>query len=190
MALNEDENVLDLHLSVLLRGLVPYRRLSYQEALFYAEQQASVFLKLVHIHEPPVPVEQLVQDVGLAAVVKDDPAQAAPGQSQLDQITGEWVISLNPESDAAGRGFVIAHEVKHILDEGFGETLYRPVDVMTPAQRKEYVADYFAACLLMPRPWLERYWRQGVRDIKAIADRFGTSPACVRLRLEALELLA
>jgi Zn-dependent peptidase ImmA (M78 family) len=187
--LNEDRNVLDLHVSVLLRGLVPFRRLTYQESLYFAEQQAAVLLKLVHVYEPPVLVEELVQEVGLALEVRDDPTQNTPGRSFFDHDRGEWIMSLNLELGHLGRGFVIAHEVKHILDDGFGPTLYRPVDIMTTSQRQEYVAQYFAACLVMPRLWIGRGWRQEGQSIEAMAIQFGVTPACMQLRLEAMGLL-
>lgn len=181
--------LLDLHIAVLLRALVPYRRLAYEEGLFYAEQQASIFLKLVYVLEPPVPIEKLVTEVGLAAAIEDDPTQPVPGQSRLDQASGDWVITLNLNQGTVDRSFVVAHEVKHILDHGFGATLYRPVDVMTAQQRKEHVADYFGACLLMPRLWVERYWRRGTRSVEDLADRFGVSSGRMWLRLEALGVL-
>ena len=174
---------------VLLRGLVPYRRLRYLESLFYAEQQAAVLLKLAHVLEPPVHVEQLVTKVGLAGEIRDDPTQHVPGKSRLNQATGEWIISLNLKNHPGQRGFIIAHEVKHILDDGFGTKLYRPVDVMTTKQRQEYAADYFATCLLMPRIWVERYWKRVEPSIEVMARKFGVSPACMWLRLEALGLL-
>ncbi len=182
-------SALDLHIAVLLRALVPYRRLSYEEGLFYAEQQASIFVKLVYVLEPPVAIERLVSEVGLAVAIKDDPLQPVPGQSTLDQANGDWTITLNMNPGSADRGFVVAHEIKHILDHGFGATLYRPVDVMTAHQRKEHVADYFATCLLMPRLWVERCWRRSAHSVEELAHRFGVSPARMWLRLEALALL-
>src|SRR6266536_1370462 len=105
-------SLLDLHIAILLRALVPYRLLSHEEALFYAEQQAAILLKLVHVLEPPVPIEKLVAEVGLAEAIKDDPMQPVPGQSTLDQSSGDWIITLNMNQGAADRGFVVAHEVK------------------------------------------------------------------------------
>lgn len=74
---------------------------------------------------------------------------------------------------------LVGHEVKHILDDGFGATLYRPVDVMTAKQRKEYAADYFAACLLMPQIWVERYWKQNNQALKRwLRGLLCRQPAC------------
>lgn len=182
------ESILDRHIAVLLRGLVPFRRLSYPEALYYAEQQASAFLKLVQVHEPPVPIEQLVVETGLAAEIREDPTLSRPGRSWLDQAMGNWIISLHPESSMGDRAYVIAHEVKHILDEGFGPTLYQPVDVMTSLERAEHGANAFATFLLMPQPWIERAWKQGCRNVETLADSFGVVATRMSLRLEALAL--
>jgi len=185
----ESGNPIDLHVAILLRALVPYRKLTHDEALFYAEQQASVFLKLTHVHEPPVRIEQIVGELGLAAGIRADPQQEQSGMSRFDEAAKDWVITLSVGVPAVDRSFVIAHEVKHILDNGFGELLYGPVDVMSKAQRTEFAADYFATCLIMPRLWLERDWKRGVRSLGELANRFGTSASHLRHRLEALGLL-
>jgi IrrE N-terminal-like domain len=181
-------DALDLHIAILLRALVPYRRLGYVEALFYAEQQATVFLKLVHLLEPPVPIERLVTEVGLAMAIKNDPMQPVAGQSVLDPTSGEWTITLNMNRGSADRAFVVAREMKRILDHGFGSKLYQPVDVMTTGQRCEHTADYFAMCVLIPQLWVERYWRRGFRNVEEMASVFETTSARMLLRLQALAL--
>jgi hypothetical protein len=177
------------HIAVSLRQLVPYRKLTHSESLYFAEQQAQAFLRLAHVHEPPVPIERLVREMGLATDIRDDPALNDLGQSSCDRITGEWTIRLNLERGTNSRGYVIAHEVKHILDFGFGDTLYRPVDVMTKTERAEHAANYFAACLMVPRPWIERQWRRGNHDLEALAAQFDVKATGMWLRLTALGLL-
>lgn len=178
---------LDLHIATLLRGLVPYRGLSREEALFYAEQQASVFLKLVQVHEPAVPIEELAVETGLVRQVVDDPEQQALGKSTL-QAGGEWVISLNTEGSPDERSFVIAHEIKHILDYQFGDVLYPAVAVHPTARRREDMANYFALCLIMPQSWLETNWKRGLGDATTLASAYGTSRELMAFRLEALGL--
>jgi hypothetical protein len=178
-----------LHVLVLLRSLVPFRKLSHAEALFLAEQQAAVLLKLVHVFEPPVQVEQIALDVGIVGAILDDPEQEKPGRSIFGQTDDSWVITLNSPERAGDRNFVIAHEIKHILDHGFGEVLYRPVDVMTTEDRQEHAATYFASCLTMPRPWLELLWERHVRSAGELSGLFGTAHDCMRFRLEVLGLL-
>jgi hypothetical protein len=120
---SEFGNPIDLHVAVLLRALVPYRKLRHEEALLYAEQQASVFLKLIHVHEPPVLIEQIAGELRLVADIRNDPRQVQLGCSHFDESKKDWVIALGPDLAAADRSFVIAHEVKHILDSGFGKLL-------------------------------------------------------------------
>jgi len=180
---------LDLHTMVLLRALVPYRKLSHSEALFFAEQQAAILLKLVHVFEPPVQVEQIALDVGIVGAIREDQSQQTPGKSSFDQTGDSWLITLSPQGRAEDADFVIAHEIKHILDDGFGEVLYRPVDVMTIKHRKEHAANYFASCLTMPRPWVERLWKRGGCSAEELSRRFSTSPASMRFRLEVLGMI-
>lgn len=177
---------LDLHISILLRALVPYRKLNHAEALFFAEEQAAVLLQLVQVFEPPVQVEQIALDAGIVGAIQDDPAQRKPERASFNQTSDSWLITLNPEGRADGSTFVVAHEVKHILDDGFGEILYRPVDFMTTEYRTEHAANYFAACLTMPRPWLERCWKRGERSTAELSRRFHAPHECMQFRLEAL----
>ena len=91
------------------------------------------------------------------------------------KANGDWVITLN--TDRAGKecSFITGHEVKHILDYQFSDVLYPPVAVMPIARRREDMANYFALCLVMPRPWLEMYARGGAIDPNELAEPFGTS---------------
>ena len=37
----------------------------------------------------------------------------------------------------------------------------------------EQICDYFAGCLLMPRPWVKRVYCSGVQDLPELAQTFG-----------------
>jgi Zn-dependent peptidase ImmA (M78 family) len=180
---------LDVHILILLRALVPYRKLNHAEALFFAEQQAAVLLQLVQVFEPPVDVEQIALDACIVAAIQDDPDQQNSGKASFNQTTGSWLITLNPEGRAAGSAFVIAHEMKHIMDNGFGELLYRPVDFMATEYRREHAANYFAACLTMPRPWLERCWKKGECNATELSQHFNVPAGSMQFRLEALGMI-
>lgn len=180
---------LDLHLATLLRGMVPYRGLSREEALFYAEQQASVLLKLVQVHEPPVPVEELALETGLVRHVINDSMQIALGKSTL-KVNGDWIVTLNTARAEDQRSFVTAHEVKHILDYQFVDVLYPPVAVSPTARRREDMANYFALCLTMPRSWLKMYAPRCPGDPGGLAQVFDTSRELMEFRLATLGLLS
>lgn len=53
----------------------------------------------------------------------------------------------------------------------------------------ELMCDYFAACLLMPRPWVKRLWAQGVQDTAVLAATFNVSPAAMNVRVQQLGLV-
>jgi len=97
-----------------------------RRSIIYAEQQASVFLKLVQVHEPPVPVEELALETDLVRHIINDSTQIALGKSTL-RANGDWVVTLNTSRAEDQRSFITAHEVKHILDYQFVDVLYPPV---------------------------------------------------------------
>lgn len=156
--------------------------------MFYAKQQASVFLKLVQVHEPPVPIEQLALETGLVRHIINDPTQVPLGKSTL-KANGDWIVTLNTARAQDQRSFITAHEVKHILDYQFVDVLYPPVAVSPTTRRREDMANYFALCLIMPRSWLEMYARQGICDPDELARAFDTSWELMKFRLATLGLL-
>jgi hypothetical protein len=52
----------------------------------------------------------------------------------------------------------------------------------------EALADYFAACLLMPKPLIREAWTAGVQDSFELAEIFAVSPAAIEVRLRQLGL--
>jgi Zn-dependent peptidase ImmA (M78 family) len=53
----------------------------------------------------------------------------------------------------------------------------------------EQLCDFFAACLLMPRPWVKAMWASGVQDVVALAGHFEVSPQAMQVRLFQLGLM-
>ena len=53
---------------------------------------------------------------------------------------------------------------------------------------KEVLADYFAACFLMPKEWVEEHWPE-VQDVQAMAGRFDVPLSQMKRRLNQLSLL-
>ena len=99
-----------------------------------------------------------------------------------------WVIVLNPTEARTRQRFTLLHEFKHIVDHATKDRLYgsetgrcRPV--------AERTADYFAACVLMPKMYVKRHWGRGPRSITSMARLFDVSPAAMRYRLDQLGLI-
>ncbi len=55
--------------------------------------------------------------------------------------------------------------------------------------KAEMVCDYFAACLLMPRPWVKVAWSRGVQDVSDLAAVLLVSRTAMSLRLRQLGLV-
>jgi predicted transcriptional regulator len=99
-----------------------------------------------------------------------------------------WHICYGDAMPSA-RDATVAHQLKLILDEPFGNRLYPPTEAMATAVRKSYVAEYFAMCLTLPGHWVEQAWHDGERDVEQLATLFGTSAEAMRFRLKTLRLV-
>jgi IrrE N-terminal-like domain len=168
-----------------LRALMPARALEDHEARGIAERQATRFLEVFDITEPSVDVGVIC---GLPRVrVRVEPTLADSGLTYWDR--GKWVIGINRNDSQTRRRFSLGHEFKHILDHPYIDTIYRDEHGKASPKRAELMCDYFAACLLMPRPWVKRLWTQGVQDVAVLAAMFNVSPAAMSVRLQQLGLV-
>jgi hypothetical protein len=171
-----------------LRALVPERALQDHEATGIAERQATRLLGIFNQQEPPV-------DVGLIAGLPRTEVRVVPnreigglsGLTQWIRPEGRWLIAINRDDSKTRRRFSLAHEFKHILDNPYINVLYSASD--DKEKRKEAMCDFFAACLLMPRPWVKRLWASGVQDTDVLAATFVVSPAAMDRRLQELGLI-
>jgi Zn-dependent peptidase ImmA (M78 family) len=167
-----------------LRKLTPTRPLTFIEALRIAELQANRLLELQGVTAPPVS-ETVISSLPRVLVDRMYPMPRSGGS---DWIDGRWVIVVNsaeiPERQRVG----IFHEWKHCLDHPFIKYLYPPIDGMSSYDRAEQVAEYFAACSLMPRAWVKRDYGRGLQDARQLARRYGVSPAAMQRRLRELGL--
>ena len=77
----------------------------------------------------------------------------------------------------------LAHEFKHILDYRHIDVAYPSIYGMSRHDRIEALCDYFAGCLLVPRPWLKAAWSRGVQKPSALAGLFEVTPAAIETRL-------
>ena len=169
-----------------LRGLTPHRSLTLVESLRVAELQANRLLEAAGIREPAVP-DSVVTDLPRVAVER---VGRIPVSGSVHWAKGLWVIALNRHEPAARQRFSLAHELKHVLDAPFGEALYPEWRGLSAHDRAEQVANHFAACLLMPKAWVRRYYfNHGVMSLPRIAARFAVSQPAMRYRLESLGMV-
>jgi hypothetical protein len=162
-----------------LRDLMPPRALTQVEALRIAELQAARLLAMTGVRQAPVPT-RVISEIPKIVVERMVPW---PVSGATHWTKGTWAIVINGKESVRRQRFTLAHEFKHILDYRHIDVAYPSTRMMTHNERTEAVCDFFAGCLLVPRPWLRAAWRQGVQDPKRLADLFEVSRPAVQTRL-------
>ena len=174
----------DQSVLAMLRALVPNRPLSPSEALRIAELQANHLLRHFQIETEAVP-EEIVSELPRIRVVRDD---ALPVSGAAHWNGRYWVITINADEPLFRQRFSVMHEFKHVVDHTTKHFLYQDRPFQPAAEQAERVADYFAACLLMPKKVVKRLWCEGNQDIAHLAKTLFVSPRALRFRLDQLGL--
>ena len=170
-----------------VRRMCPSRRLAPWEARSVAERQAHHFHALVGVTEPPFP-EQAIEYLPRLQV-RYVTAQRLAGA--LSWRNGKWRILVNRGDPWGRQRFSLAHELKHLIDHPVRGAVYADSRFGSGERVAEKTADYFAACLLMPKAWLKRcYYDEGFRDPRVLARRFQVSTQAMRYRFDQLGLSA
>ncbi|SPX87802.1 putative Zn peptidase [Mycobacteroides abscessus] len=171
-------------LLTVLRRIAPQRRMAYWEHLRYAERQAH---RLHHELGQTKPGVNLLWMLGMDNItVVMEPSWRMEGIAGMTTWKDDhWHVAINKGDMHARRRFTLMHEFKHIVDAQTESVTYQGI---TPVQR-ERIADYFAACYLMPKLWLRQAWTSGLHDPEALAGLFKVSLAAMRARLTNLQYL-
>ena len=162
----------------VLRSLAPRRHLSHREVYMLAELQANRLLELAGLPQAPIPNELITELPRI--MVHRDPDLPVSGSAHW--ASGRWQLSVNASEPWTRQRFSLAHEFKHCIDHRHIAVLY------TDASTAEAAADYFAACLLMPKRLVKRHWGEGTQSVSALARVFAVSPVAMARRLEHLGL--
>lgn len=168
-----------------LRDIVPIRPLSRPEALQIAERQALKLLELSGISDVPVP-ERIISELPRIDVRRISPF---PVSGATHWVNGSWAIVVNGAEPITRQRFSLAHELKHVIDHRFIHVLY--TGEPDPDERHRWIestCDYFAGCLLVPRPALKRIWATETQSVAALAKRFHVSHAAMQTRLAQVGL--
>jgi Zn-dependent peptidase ImmA (M78 family) len=168
----------------LLRGLVPQRELNFNETLRIAELQANRLLEHFAIRTDAVP-DEIITDLPRIRIERE---YWLPVSGAAHWNGHYWIISLSGSEHRLRQRFSMMHEFKHILDHTTKDLLYRDRPGSSAHDQAERVADYFAACLLMPKRTVKRLWCQGIQNIDELSNLLRVSPAAVRYRLDQLGL--
>lgn len=170
-----------------LRLLMPSRVLSLGEALQITERQANRLLDLHHVVGPAVPIELITEQPRIRIEQSDE--LPASGSAHWDG--SDWVITVNSLEYDLRQRYTLCHEFKHIIDHPIR---HRPIRLprgsdLTQAEAAERVADFFAACVLMPKAWVKTaFFNQGIQSPARLAEKFNVSPRAMNFRLNQLGL--
>lgn len=169
-----------------LRALMPKRPLSFGEAKRIADLQAARLLRMTESTSAPVS-EAVITELPRVAVER---VGNLIGSGMSAWSRGSWQIRLNAGEPLTRQRFTLAHELKHILDAACEDVIYRHLPDGPARQRHiEAVCDHFAACLLMPTPWVKKLWGEGIQDLGGLAWRFEVSQQAMLIRLQYLGLV-
>jgi IrrE N-terminal-like domain len=168
-----------------LRELQPSRgRLNWAEAHSVAERQAALLLDLWSIDEPPVPQFIITSVPGVVVDWQPD----WPSSAASFDTGSHWQIVVRKNDPRQRQRFSLAHEFKHVLDDPVVERLYRQLPEEQRHDRAEALCNFFAACLLMPRPWIKHDFCGGLQAPYRLARRYYVSTQAMKTRLSELGL--
>lgn len=158
----------------------------------YIEGLAQQALKKIACDEPPVPVEDIANRMGLEIV-------EFPFHEKISGLLKkeEGIIGVNKGQHPVRRRFTIAHELGHFL---LGHDIEKGVDddiiddTFDKPYPQEREANLFASALLMPSDWVKKHFKaQGSGlskiDLDKLSRAFGVSKQAMTIRLLALKLL-
>lgn len=132
---------------------------------------------------PPVPVNIIgMLDPERGVEIREVELGLEQGEYAL--VTGTWIIRIDPSFNPRSRRFIT-------LREGFHIALASRALVLetSHAGALDWLANYFAACALMPEGWVREVAARVQRDrIINLAGIFQVSQAAMRIRLAQLGL--
>jgi Zn-dependent peptidase ImmA (M78 family) len=169
-----------------LRDFVPITELTREQAYRLAELQAARFRALTNNRQPRLPSEAISE----LQHVRVKHLSPLPVSGATAWSHGQWVILLRSSEPHGRQRFSLAHEFKHILDHRFIDVLYERIPAGQRHDFIEQICDYFAGCLLVPRPTLRSLWSSGVHDVGELASRFDVSQQAIQTRLAQVGLAA
>jgi hypothetical protein len=148
-----------------LRQLMPHRVLSYSEALQRAEAQATRLLALHEISAGPVPMEIVTEQPR----IRLEHAYDLPVSGSAVWDGSYWIITLNAGEFDLRQRFSLLHEYKHIIDHPTRHLIMGDKQ-LSADDMAEKVADYFAACVLMPKAWIKAAYFGGIQSVPTLVE--------------------
>lgn len=153
------------------------------------ERLAQNYLERAKVHCPPVAEElaYLADQYYPHHPIEIRPVSLKSCHGALWYLNDSWIIQLNENDIPARRRFALFHEVFHILAHRRASTVVFKKRGYTIGSFNELLADYFAACILLPKEWVREKWSE-VRDLGQIAKIFDVPKQLMWIRLREMSL--
>lgn len=167
-----------------VRDLLPPRPLTPTELRVIIERQALHMLGRLGIAGPPVPLE----DIAIAepdVIIRREENMSSSGRTEYSH--GLWIITVAADEPAVRRRYTLAHEIAHVIFHPVVDLVLDALPDAPTEVRLEQACELFAACLLMPRPWLKSaVYGAGIQAVPDLARLFGVSWVAMQHRLDNL----
>ncbi len=171
----------------VLREQIPPRALTSSEVRHVLERQATRLLHLSEVLGPPVPIHAIASALPRVQVERV-PNLPDSGRAHWNGQT--WVLFIDANEVGVRRRFSLAHELAHVVWHPAIDHALPDTTRAAAYDRIERAAEYFAACLLMPRVWIKRaYYSEGIQDVPSLSHLFDVSRVAMQIRLEQLGLV-
>lgn len=175
-----------------LRALMPMRPLSLSDAYALAELQANKTVALLGVQQfQAVELDWITRLPRVRVMPR--PRHEMPNLAGFTQWeNGAYLVVINGSDGRTRRRFTLAHEFKHVIDMANKKLIYAHLgqgDRSKHDKQVETIANYFAACLLMPKRFVKQAWSSGIQDPEALAYLFGVSVESMSNRLRYLGFL-
>ena len=154
--------------------------------LLLVERLEQNYLKRAKVHCPPVS-EELAYLADQHHPIEVRPISLKSCHGALWYLNDSWIIQLNENDTPARRRFALFHEVFHILAHRRTNTPVFKKRGHEVGSFNELLADYFAACILLPKGWVREKW-SAVRDLDQMVKIFDAPKQLMWIRLREMSL--
>lgn len=169
--------------------------------MFYPgiERKAEKLLESIHIQNPPVSINDIVENNGLD-IKFSDLGENVSGVLAIQNEKGS--IGVNKNESKVRQRFTLAHELGHYVLHSkkqnqlfIEDKMYRNEESSTGDLRREREANAFAAATLMPKELLKQEIEKHQLDIahedsiKKLAQIFKVSEVAMTYRVTNLKLI-
>lgn len=132
-------------------------------------------------------IERLIEDNFKDITIIKQPL-ASDVSGKLESKDGHWIMTVNNLHPEVRQRYTLGHELGHYLNHRKTVKCFEDSVFFRNKQKSsmEYMADLFAAQLLMPETDIKTLLSEGVKTVKEMAAKFDVSLEAMKYRLEEL----